>query len=294
MGRPMSKNLLKAGYGLTVHSRSSGPVDELVGLGAERADSPREVAERSDVVITMLPDGADVEKVVSGDDGVLAGMRKGAVLIDMSSISPVVTGRIAAEVQSRGGEALDAPVSGGETGAVQGTLAIMVGGKRDVFDACLPILKTMGKSVTLVGGPGAGQVAKLANQIIVAVNIEALSEALVFASKAGVDPAVLVQAIRGGLAGSAVMEAKAPKIIGRDFKAGFRIRLHQKDLRNALSAAGEYSVPLPVTSLVQQMVSALVNDAKGDLDHSGIDLFIEGLAKAEVGRKGDGAGHEEP
>lgn len=290
MGRPMSKNLLKAGYRLTVFNRSPKPVEELVGLGAERADSPKDVAERSDVIITMLPDGGDVEKVVLGPDGILMGLRAGSTLIDMSSISPIVTRKLATEIESRGGEALDAPVSGGETGAVQASLAIMVGGKRGVFDSCLPILRAMGRTVTLVGGSGAGQVAKLANQIVVAINIEALSEALVFATKAGVDPAVLIQAIRGGLAGSAVMETKAPMILGRDFRPGFRIRLHQKDLRNALSAASEYDVPLPVTSLVQQMIGALVNDGKGELDHSGIDMFIERLARVEVGRAGGSVG----
>jgi 2-hydroxy-3-oxopropionate reductase len=235
----------------------------------------------------MLPDGPEVEKAVLGPEGVLMGLRKGSILVDMSSISPMVAKKVAAEVERIGCKVLDAPVSGGETGAIQATLAIMVGGKKEVFETCLPLLKVMGRTVTLVGEAGAGQVAKLANQIVVAINIEALSEALVFATKAGVDPEVLFQAIRGGLAGSTVMETKAPKIINRDFKPGFRIRLHQKDLRNALSAATEYNVPLPMTSLVQQIISALVNDGKGDLDHSGIDLFIENLAKTEVRRKGD-------
>lgn len=285
MGKPMSKNLMKAGYSLVVYDVRPEPLEELVSLGAEKAGSSKEVARKNDVIITMLPDGPNVEQAILGPNGVMEGLRPGSTVIDMSSISPIVARKIAAEVEKKGGEMLDAPVSGGELGAIQGTLAIMVGGKEEVFNAHLPILKTMGKTVTLVGGSGAGQIAKLANQIVVGINIEALSEALVFGMKAGVDPELLFQAIRGGLAGSAVMEAKAPMIMDRDFKAGFRMRLHQKDLRNALLAATEYNIPLPVTALVQQMINALVNDGKGDLDHSSIALFIEGLAKTEVRRK---------
>jgi len=287
MGKPMSKNLIKAGYRLIVYDVNPKPVDELVGLGAERASSSREVAQKSDVIITMLPDGPDVEQAVLGPKGVLEGLGKGAIVIDMSSISPIVAKAVAAEVEKKGGEMLDAPVSGGEPGAVQGTLAIMVGGKEAVFDRCLPLLQAMGKSVTRVGGAGAGQVAKLANQIVVALNIEALPEAFVFAAKAWVDPEVLIQAIRGGLAGSTAMETKAPMIMDRNFKPGFRIRLHQKDLRNVLPTATEYNIPLPMTSLVQQIINALVNDGKGELDHSAIDLFIENLAKTEVRRKAE-------
>jgi len=290
MGKPMSKNLLKAGYRLVVYDVVAKPVEELVGLGAKSVDSSREVAANSDVVITMLPDGPDVEKAILGPEGVLKGLKKDSIVVDMSSISPITAKRVAIEVEKSGGKMLDAPVSGGESGAVQGTLAIMVGGRQDVFDACLPMLRAMGKSVTLVGGSGAGQVAKLANQIIVALNIEALSEALVFAAKSGVDPEVLIQAIRGGLAGSTVMETKAPMIMDRNFKPGFRIRLHQKDLRNALATATEYNIPLPLTGLVQQIISSLVNDGKGDLDHSAIDMFIENLSKTEVRRK---AAHQE-
>lgn len=290
MGKPMSKNLIKAGCRLIVYDVNPKPVDELVSLGAERAGSSREVAQKSDVTITMLPDGPDVEQAVLGPKGVLEGLRRGAIVIDMSSISPIVAKTVSAEVEKKGGEMLDAPVSGGEPGAVQGTLAIMVGGKEAVFNRCLPLLQAMGKSVTRVGGAGAGQVAKLANQIVVAINIEALSEALVFAAKSGVDPEVLVQAIRGGLAGSAVMEAKAPMIMDRNFKPGFKVRLHQKDLRNALSAAEKYNVPLPLTSLVQQIINSLVNDGKGEFDHSSIALFVENMAKAEVSRR---ISHEE-
>lgn len=282
MGKPMAKNLLKAGYHLAVYNRSAKSVDELVALGAEKMSSSKEVAENSDVIITMLPDGPDVEQAILGPAGVLEGLRKGAIVIDMSSISPLVAEKVAAEVEKKGGEILDAPVSGGESGAVQGTLAIIVGGKHEVFNKCLPILSVMGKNVTLVGSAGAGQIAKLANQIVVAINIAGLSEALVFAAKSGIDPEILVRAIRGGLAGSAVMESKGPMIMSRNFEPGFRIRLHLKDLRNALSTATEYNVPLPLTSFVQQILNALVNDGKGELDHSAVVLFIENLAKTEV------------
>jgi 2-hydroxy-3-oxopropionate reductase len=285
MGKPMSKNLLKAGYRLIVCDIDPRPVKELVDLGAEAADSPMMAAKRSNIIITMLPDGPQVEQVILGRDGVLTGLKRGSIVIDMSSISPIVARKIASEVGKRGGETLDAPVSGGEPGAIQGTLAIMVGGKDSVFNECLPLFKAMGKSITLVGGAGAGQTTKLANQIVVAINIAGVSEALVFAMKAGVNPETMVQAIRGGLAGSAVLEAKAPMMMDRNFKPGFRIRLHQKDLRNALSTAAECGVPLPLTSLVQQMINGLVGDGKGDLDHSAIALFVENMSKTEIKRK---------
>ena len=288
MGKPMAKNLLKAGYPLAVYNRSPGPIEEIVALGAERTSSPKEVARKSRVIITMLPDGPDLEQVVLGPGGVLEGLTKGSIVIDMSSISPLIARKVAEEVERKGGEMLDAPVSGGQTGAVQGTLAIMVGGKQDVFNKCVPILNAMGKTVTLVGTVGAGQTAKLANQMVVAINIAALSEALIFAVKFGVDPEVLIRAIRGGLAGSNVMDAKAPMIVARDFRAGFRIKLHQKDLRNTISAATERNIPLPFTSLIQQIIGALVNDGKGNLDHSSIVLFFENMAKTEIRRQVSG------
>ena len=284
MGKPMAKNLLKAGYALTVYNRSPEPVTELVAAGVQAASSPKEVAEKSEVVITMLPDSPQVEEIILGREGVLAGARKGAVIIDMSSIAPLVSKRIAAEAEKNGVEMLDAPVSGGESGAIQGTLAIMVGGKEKAFDMCRDILLAMGKSVVRVGKIGAGGVAKLANQIIVALNIAAVSEAFVLATKAGLDPEVLYQAIRSGLAGSNVLESKGPMMMKRDFLPGFRLRLHQKDLNNVLLTAKDLSVPLPLTSLVQQMFGALVNDGKGELDHSALCNFFEGLAKVEVGR----------
>lgn len=283
MGKPMAKNLLKAGYSLVVCKHlDPRPVNELVAAGAQEAISPKQVAEMSDIVITMLPDSAEVEEVVLGENGLLKGARKGLVIIDMSSIAPSTSRKIAVEAERRGVEVLDAPVSGGETGAIQGTLAIMVGGKEATFSKCIDILRAMGKSIVRVGDAGAGQVAKLANQIIVALNIAALSEAFVLGAKAGVDPHIMYQAIRTGFAGSNVLDAKIPTILERNFKPGFKIRLHHKDLKNALETARELKVPIPLTSLVQQVLCALINEGKGEADHSAIINFSERLANIEV------------
>lgn len=282
MGKPMARNLLKAGFELTVHSRSTPPVDELVSDGAREADSPSACAEGMDVVVTMLPDSPDSETVILGDNGVLAGARPGATIIDMSSIAPTVSQKIAAACEAKRVDILDAPVSGGEPGAIAGQLAIMVGGKKDVFERCEPVLEAVGKSYVLCGGYGAGNTTKLANQIIVAANIEAVGEALVLVRKAGLDPNTVFEAIRGGLAGSNVLNAKGPMMIEGNFKPGFRIRLHQKDLANALLTGRELGVPLPVTALVQQMIGALVNNGKGELDHSGIATFIEDMAATKI------------
>ncbi len=285
MGKPMALNLTKAGYRLIVYNRTRSKAESLVEAGAEVAKSPREVANRANVIITMLPDSADVDQVVFGENGVAEGAKEGSVLIDMSSISPVVSKRIADRLRNQGIQMLDAPVSGGESGAKEASLAIMVGGEEAVYQRCLPILKAMSKSIVRVGSNGAGQTAKLANQIIVALNIEAIGEAFTLASKAGVDPEVLFQAIRQGSAGSNVMNAKIPLILDRNFAPGFKIRLHQKDLKNVLETARELSVPLPVTSLIQQMLISLVNSGKGELDHSAIVNFVEELAKVETKRK---------
>ena len=285
MGKPMARNLLKAGYAVTVYNRSPGSMTELGSAGADSAASSAEVAEKSEIVITMLPDSADSEQVILGQRGLLEGARQGSVIIDMSSIAPLVSQKIAAEALNKGVEMLDAPVSGGEPGAVAGTLAIMVGGKQEVFDKCLPVLNVMGRSVVRVGDVGAGNFVKLANQIIVAANIEAIGEAFVLAQKAGVDPERVFQAIRAGLAGSNALEAKAPMVMERNFNPGFRIRLHQKDLHNALLTGKDLGVPLPVTSLVQQMLGALINRGKGENDHSAIVNFLEDMAGVEV-RKG--------
>ena len=286
MGKPMARNLMAAGYELTVYDIVGEPVEELATEGASAASSPREATVNNARTITMLPDSADSERAILGPDGVLEGAAPGSVIIDMSSIAPSMSQQIGVACADKGVEFLDAPVSGGEPGAIAGTLAIMVGGRQSVFDDCEPLLQVMGGNVVLTGDIGAGNITKLANQIIVAANIEALSEALVLTQKAGVDPERVFNAIRGGLAGSAVMEAKAPMMLDRNFRAGFRIRLHQKDLRNVLQTAGELNVPLPVTALVQQMLGSLINDGDQESDHSAILHFIEKLAGVEVIRGG--------
>ena len=285
MGKPMARNLLQAGYELTVYDIAGEAVEELATAGAQAASSSQEVAAVTSKVITMLPDSADSDRAILGPGGVLEGARPGAIIIDMSSIAPSMSQKIAAECSEKSVEFLDAPVSGGEPGAINAALAIMVGGKQEVFDQCSDLLNTMGSNVVLTGDVGAGNITKLANQIIVAANIEALSEALVLAQKGGVDPERVFNAIRGGLAGSAVMEAKAPMMLERNFQPGFRIRLHQKDLRNVLQTAQELNVPLPVTALVQQMLGSLINDGDQDADHAAILHFVEKLSHVEV-RKG--------
>ena len=282
MGKPMAKNLLKAGFNLVVFSRSNGPVEELVKEKALSANSPGEVAEHSEVIITMLPDSPEVEEIILGKDGVIRGTKPGSVVIDMSSINPLVTQEIAKALKEKEVEMLDAPVSGGEIGAIQGTLAIMVGGEEKVFNDCMEIFKAVGKNIVHVGGIGAGGYVKLVNQIIVALNIATVGEAFSLGVKAGLDPQVIYQAIRGGLAGSSVLETKAPMIFGRNFKPGFKIRLHQKDLKNALSTAKDLGVPLPLTSLVQQILISLVTDGRGDEDHSALATFFEKMAKVEI------------
>jgi 2-hydroxy-3-oxopropionate reductase len=288
MGKPMSRNLLKAGHELVAYDVVPAGVDELVAAGAARGSSAKDVADRSDIVITMVPDGPQVEEAILGPNGVLDGARGGSIVVDMSSISPLVSQKVGAACEQRGVEFLDAPVSGGEPKAVDGTLAIMVGGKPEIFEKVKPVLEKMGSSVTLTGPVGAGNVTKLANQIMVACNIAAMGEALVLATRAGLDPEVVFNAVKGGLAGSTVLNAKAPMVIARNFNPGFRIRLHQKDLRNALLAAEAMKVSLPFTSLVQQMLMALINEGKGDLDHAGIVTFIEHMAGIEV-KKGSNA-----
>jgi 2-hydroxy-3-oxopropionate reductase len=282
MGKPMVRNLRKAGHELVVFDIFSKSVDKMVGDGIGRGASAKDVAASTDLVITMLPDGPEVEQAILGPGGVLEGVHAASIIVDMSSISPLVSQKIAAACEAKGAAFLDAPVSGGEPKAIDGTLAIMVGGDAETFSKVEPILKLMGSSVVLTGGVGAGNVTKLANQIIVACNIAAMSEALVLADRCGVDSEVVFNAIKGGLAGSTVLNAKAPMVIARNFKPGFRIRLHQKDLRNALLTAESKKVALPMTSLVQQILMALMNRGSGDLDHSAIFTFIEEMApKAE-------------
>jgi len=283
MGKPMSKNLLKAGYQLVVCGHvAKGPVEELVAAGAQAAATPGQVAEQAELVITMLPNSPQVKEVVLGKNGILESARSGTILVDMSSIAPLVSRELASLLAGKGVEMLDAPVSGGEPKAIAGTLAVMVGGKKEVFDKCLPILKAMASSVVLAGDIGAGNVTKLANQVIVALNIAAMSEAFVLATKAGVSPDLVFQAIRGGLAGSAVLDAKAPLIMDRKFNPGFRINLHIKDLNNALETAHEIGAPLPLTAAVMEIMQALKVEGLADLDHSAVVRYFEKLAKIEV------------
>ena len=285
MGKPMARNLLKGGYALVVHIRSRSPVEELGGEGAEIAASPQEVAARTHVVITMLPDSPDVEQVYAGERGVFAGAGPGTLLIDMSSISPVVARELALEAKRRGLDMLDAPVSGGEAGAIGATLSIMIGGEASAVERALPIFQLLGKNIVHVGHSGAGQVTKAANQIVVGVTIAAVSEALVLATKAGVDPAKVRQVLLGGFAQSRVLDAHGQRMLEHNFKPGFRVRLHEKDLNIALAAGGEYGVPLMVTGIVAQMMTAMRSMGRGDLDHSGLVTFIEELAKIDLSRK---------
>ena len=282
MGKPMAKNLINAGYSLIVLDINPGPVEELVAMGATAAGSPAEVTKQVKKVITMLPDGPDVEKVVMGENGVLEAASSDTMFVDMSSISPTVTNKIAAALEEKGARALDAPVSGGEPGAINGELAIMVGGPEDLFNEIKPIFDVLGKSAVLVGDTGAGQTTKLTNQILVGVHIQAMAEAFLLACKAGCDPIKVFNAIKGGLAGSNVVNAKVPMVVERNFKAGFKIVLHQKDLKNALEAASTLGLTLPVTSQVKGYVDALVDQGKGENDHGGIVQELEAQNNAEI------------
>ncbi len=282
MGKPMAKNLINAGYSLIVLDINPGPIEELVAMGATAAGTPAEVTKQVKKVITMLPDGPDVEKVVMGGNGVLEAATSDTILVDMSSISPTVTNKIAAALAEKGARALDAPVSGGEPGAINGELAIMVGGPEDLFNEIKPIFDVLGKSAVLVGDTGAGQTTKLTNQILVGVHIQAMGEAFLLACKAGCDPIKVFDAIKGGLAGSNVLNAKVPLVVERNFKPGFKIVLHQKDLKNALEAASSLGLTLPVTSQVKGYVDALVDKGKGENDHGGIVQELEAQNNAEI------------
>ena len=282
MGRPMALNLVRAGYWLVVHNRTREKESEVVSEGAESATSPRAVAAACDVLITMLPDSPDVEAVYFGDDGVLAGAREGQLLIDMSSIAPAVARAVAEAASGVGAEALDAPVSGGDVGARDGTLSIMVGGSEKAFDRARPLFDILGKTVVHMGGPGAGQTAKACNQILVAVTIEAVSEALVLASKAGVDPERLIEVLSGGLAGNRVMEVRRRNFLEHDFTPGFKLELHHKDLGIALRTARELGVYVPTTAIVDQMLAALNAAGDGGLDHSALLKVIEQASGHEI------------
>jgi 2-hydroxy-3-oxopropionate reductase len=278
MGRPMAKNLLKAGYPLVVHNRSRAPVDELVRAGARAATSPREVASQCEVLVTMLPNSPDVEQVALGTDGIIAGARRGLIYADMSTISPIVSQKVGRALAEKGVAMLDAPVSGGEKGAIDAALSIMVGGEKAVFDAVLPIFQAMGRTITHLGPLGFGGFTKLANQIIVAVNLTALGEALTLAKKAGLDRDLTLTALAGGLAGSRCLDQKRPNYLAGAYDPGFKIDLHYKDLGLIMESARALGVPLPTTAVVQELFNALRVKGRGGLDHSGVITLLEDLA----------------
>lgn len=285
MGKPMAKNLIKAGYELVAFDIIKAAMEELEKAGAKTAASPAEVAGQCPVVITMLPNSPHVKQVVMGPDGVLDGAKAGTILIDMSSIAPLASKEIYEACRKKEVKMLDAPVSGGEPKAIDGTLSIMVGGEKEVFDAVYDILIKMGSSAVLCGSAGAGNTTKLANQMIVALNIAAMSEALTLGTKAGVDPEVIFNAIKGGLAGSTVLNAKAPMVIGRNFNPGFKIDLHIKDLQNALDTGHEAGAPLPLTAFAMEIMQSLKADGFGQNDHSAIAKYYEKLANIQITRQ---------
>jgi 2-hydroxy-3-oxopropionate reductase len=280
MGRPMAKNLIAAGHPLVVHSRRRGPVDDLVKSGAKAASSPKDVAAQCDVLITMLPNSPDVEQVALAKDGIIEGARAGLIFIDMSTISPIVSQKIGKALAAKGVKMLDAPVSGGEKGATDAALSIMVGGDKDTFDAVLPIFQAMGKTITLLGPLGFGGFTKLANQIIVAVNLTALAEALTLGKKAGLDRELLLTALAGGLAGSKCLDQKKANYVAGTYNPGFKIDLHFKDLGLIMESARTLGVPLPATAVVQELFNAMRVKGRGGLDHSGIITLLEDLAGA--------------
>jgi 2-hydroxy-3-oxopropionate reductase len=281
MGKPMAENLIEAGYDLVAYNRTREKAEELDGTTV--SDTPREVAEQSDVIVTMLPDSPQVEEVLAGEDGVLEGVEDGDLIVDMSTISPVVTEELFEKAKERGASMLDAPVSGGDVGAIEGALSIMVGGSEEDFERALPLFEVMGGTVTHVGPVGTGQVVKAANQIVVALTIEAVSEALVLGSKGGVAPDKILDVLGGGLAGNKVMEVKREKMLEHSFDPGFRVELHHKDLGIALAAGREYGVTLPVTAIVDQMLETLKMRGRGDQDHSALLTLIEESSGHEIG-----------
>ncbi len=278
MGRPMARNLLKTGYPLIVHSRSQGPVQELVAAGAKSAASPAEVASRVEILITMLPNSPDVELVALGKGGVIEGAKPGLLFLDMSTISPIVSQKVGKALAAKGVRMMDAPVSGGEKGAIDAALSIMVGGEQSDFDAARPVFQALGKTITHLGPLGAGGFTKLANQIIVAVNLTALGEALTLARKAGLDRSLTLKALGGGLAGSKCLEQKTPNYLSGSYKPGFKIDLHFKDLGLIMESSRALGVPLPCTAVVQELFNALRVKGRGGLDHSGVIMLLEELA----------------
>lgn len=278
MGAPMARNLLKAGHTLIVHNRSRAIVNELTSEGAVPATSPREVAEQSDFVFTNLPDSPDVEQVALGTDGIIEGAHEGLIFIDNSTIKPETARKVAAELERVGVMALDAPVSGGDIGAKAGTLTIMVGGKKEAFDKALPLFQVLGKTITYIGESGAGQVAKVANQVIVIGTLVAISEALVLAKKCGVDPEVVVGAIRGGACQSWLLEHKGTKMLSRDFTPGFKGHMQAKDIKIAVDTGYTHHVPMPQTAIGLQLCELLISMGNGELDNSAIVTALESLA----------------
>lgn len=282
MGKPMAKNLIKAGYNLVVFDINKDAVNEVVNTGAEEGFSSKDVASKTEIIITMLPNSPHVKEVILGEESVINGVKSGSIVVDMSSIAPLAAKEIYEKLKEKGISMLDAPVSGGEPKAIEGTLAIMAGGDEDSFETVKDILLTMGSSAVFVGEIGSGNVTKLANQIIVALNIAAMSEAMVLATKAGVDAEKVFNAIRGGLAGSTVLNAKMPLVLKGNFKPGFRIELHIKDLMNAMDTAHEVGSPLPLTSQVLEIMQALKVNGKAKDDHGGVIQFYENLSGVEV------------
>jgi 2-hydroxy-3-oxopropionate reductase len=284
MGKPMARNLAQAGYDLIVYNRSQDDIDALTSEGSTfvAGMNARDVAQQTKAIITMLPDSADVRDVVFGTDGLLPAIGPGHLLIDMSTIAPATSIEVNDAVRGKGGRALDAPVSGGDKGAIAGTLSIMVGGESEDFQRAMPLFEAMGKTIVHVGGPGAGQTVKACNQVVVAINYAAVSEALVLGAKAGVDPRKIVQVLSGGLAASRVLELKGQAMVDHQFAPGFRVDLHRKDLGIALATAREDGVPVPITALVGQLFEALSAAGRGDLDHSALVTIYEDLARFAI------------
>ncbi len=282
MGKPMAGHLIDAGYELVVHNRNRDAVDELVGKGAAEAHSGKEVAEQSDIVITMLPDSPDVESVALGEGGILEGAHGGLIFVDMSTIAPSVTTRVGEVLAEKGVQSLDAPVSGGDIGAQNATLSIMVGGDEDTFNTVKPLFDVMGQSAILCGPLGAGQTVKACNQILVAVTIAGVSEALTMGTKAGVDPIKIVQVLSGGLARCGVLENRGERMVNGDFDPGFRIRLHYKDLNIIQKTSNDFDVPLPVTSEVFELFKTAMVKGRGELDHSGLLTIIEDMSNIQA------------
>ena len=282
MGRPMSKHLLSAGYELVVHDVNREAVADVVSAGATEASSSKEVAGKSSVIISMLPDSPDVEAVALGDDGIIEGVESGAIYVDMSTIAPSVAVSVGEAMAAKGVKCLDAPVSGGDVGAQNATLSIMVGGDQETFDTVKPIFEVMGKNIVLCGPLGAGQTVKACNQVLVAVTIAGVSEALVLGAKAGVDPLKIVQVLSGGLARCGILENRGERMVNGDFDPGFRIRLHHKDLNIIMKTGTDYDVPLPVTTVVHELFTTAMDKGRSELDHSGLLTVIEDLAGKEA------------